>query len=146
MNAVRQWEDIEIGLEAGTVEITLTHALIDEYIDVMGIDYPLFQRERGDDRISPPDLAPKLAARKLYTNYIREHFGKPIRAKQAFAFERAVRVGTRLKATGHLVDKYERREKRFLCFGADFTDSSGTIYLRDQRTYLLVPPGFLIKQ
>ncbi|MDA0338283.1 MAG: hypothetical protein O2910_00290 [Proteobacteria bacterium] len=140
------WEDIELGIESGSTEVELTHEIIDEYLESMDLDYSLFRRDRGDDRIAPPDLAPKLAARNLYTDYIREHFGNPIRAKQAFAFDRAVRVGTRLKATGRLVEKYERREKQFLCFEAQFTDGSGTTFLRDHRTFLLVPPSFLIKQ
>ena len=72
----------------------MTHKIIDEYLESIDLDYPLFKGDRGGGRIAPPDLAPKFAARNLYTNYIRDHFGNPIRAKQALAFDRVVLLGS----------------------------------------------------
>jgi acyl dehydratase len=138
------WDELEIGTETGRVELTLTDEMIDEYLASMDSDHPWFT---GDERASggrtaPPDLVPKLAMTALFQDYIQRDIGPNIRAKQAFKFLAPVRPGMRVKAVGRLVEKYERRGKRFITLEALFTDEQGTPLVLDRRTQLVLSPDF----
>jgi hypothetical protein len=141
------WEDIKIGVESGSIDMIVTDEMIDEYSESMECDYQAFLRDaESTDRIVPPDMVPKLAMRPLFTNYLNQHIGKGVRAKQAFKFHHPVQVGMRVRAVGYLVDKYERRDKRFVSFEALFESDVATPLLTDRRSIMVVQPNFLMRE
>ena len=136
------WEALPIGAETGTFETVVTDAMIDEYVASLEITNPWFTTGPSPygGRVAPPDMLPKLAMNDLYQNFLHRVMGENMRAKQAFTNYAPVRPGMRVKASGRLAEKYERRGKRFVTFEALFTDEEGRALVLDRRTqYLPVP-------
>jgi acyl dehydratase len=141
------WNELALGTEAGRFEITVTDAVVDTYLAIMELDAPCFLRATPPftTRIAPSDMVPKLAMTDLSENFCNRVVGPNIRAKQAFQFFAPVRVGTKVSAICTLVDKYEKRERRFVTLEAVFTDEDGTKLVVDRRTQLVLPPDFAMK-
>jgi MaoC dehydratase-like protein len=115
----------------------------------MDNDHPRFVKGGASPdggRVAPPDLVPKLAMTDLFQTFFHRDIGPNIRAKQAFKFFEPVRPGMKVKAVGHLVEKYERRGKHFVTLEALFTDEKGTPLVLDRRTQLVLSPDFKIKK
>jgi acyl dehydratase len=142
------WDELELGTETGRFEVTVTAEMIDDYLASMDSDHPWFAG--GDSpfggRIAPPDLVPKVAMTALFQDFVQRDIGPNIRAKQTFKFFAPVHVGTRVRAVGRLVEKYERRGKHFITLEALFTDESGQPLVLDRRTQLVLSPDFKIKK
>lgn len=138
------WDELRIGTETGRVELTVTEAMIDDYLAAMDNDHPWFRDASTPfgGRTAPPDLVPKLAMTALFQDYIQREIGPNIRAKQAFKFFAPARPGMRVRAVGRLVEKYERRGKRFITLEALFTDETGTPLVLDRRTQMVLSPEF----
>ena len=141
------WDDLALGTEAGRFEITVTDALIDQYLATMELEVPCYLRATPpfDTRIAPSDMVPKLAMTDLSETFCNRVVGPNIRAKQAFEFYAPVRVGATVSGVCTLVDKYERRGRRFVTLEALFTDADGTKLVLDRRTQLVLPPDFAMK-
>ena len=141
------WDDLALGTETGRFEVTVTDALIDAYLVSMELDAPCYLRPTPpfDTRIAPSDMVPKLAMSTLSEAFCNRVVGPNIRAKQAFQFFAPVRVGAVVSAVSTLVDKYERRERRFVTLEALFVDADGTKLVLDRRTQLVLPPDFAMK-
>lgn len=142
------WEELQVGTETGRFELTVTGEMIDEYLASMDNDHPWSAGTEGPfgGRTAPPDLVPKLAMTALFQEYIQRDIGPNIRAKQAFKFFAPVRPGTKVQAVGRLVEKYERRGKRFITLEALFTDEKGTPLVLDRRTQLVLSPDFQLQK
>ena len=142
------WDDLQLGMETGRFELTVTGEMIDEYLASMDNDHPWFTAKEGPfgGRTAPPDLVPKLAMTALFQEFIQRDIGPNIRAKQAFKFLAPVLVGTKVRAVGRLVEKYERRGKRFITLEALFTDEAGNPLVLDRRTQLVLSPEFKMQK
>ena len=145
---VMTWDTVPIGAETGRAEIVVTDALIDEYLAAMGLDLAWFSKGAApyDKRIAPPDMVPKLLMNALFQEYMHREIGNNIRAKQAFVFYVPIPVGTKVTAVGHLVEKYERRGRRFVTFEALFIDEEGRKLVLDRRTQLVLGENFNIEK
>ena len=142
------WDELQIGIETGRVELTVTGRMIDEYLDSMDSDHPWFTGGENPfgARTAPPDLVPKLAMTALFQEFIHREIGPNIRAKQAFKFFAPVHPGMKVQAVGRLVEKYERRGKHFVTLEALFTDDKGTPLVLDRRTQLVLSPDFKMQK
>ncbi len=142
------WDSLAPGMETGRFEITVTDALIDAYLETMELDDPCFRRPTPPfgTRIAPSDMVPKLAMSTLSEAFCNRVVGPNIRAKQGFVFYAPVRAGTTVQAVSRLVDKYEKRGRRFVTLEAVFTDADGTQLVLDRRTQLVLPPDFKMSQ
>jgi acyl dehydratase len=136
------WEELPIGEETGSIDLVVTDQMIDDYVAALEIQHDWFTTGPSPygGRIAPPDMLPKLGMDELFQKYLHRVMGANMRAKQAFKFFAPVRAGMRVKATGHLAEKYERRGKRFVTFEALFTDENGTPLVLDRRTQYLPQP------
>lgn len=148
MSMAIPWDDLEIGTETGRFELTVTDEMIDDYLASMDNDHPWFT---GSDspfggRTAPPDLVPKLAMTALFQDFVQRDVGPNIRAKQAFKFFAPVRPGATVRAVGRLIEKYERRGKRFITLEALFTDEAGSPLVLDRRTQLVLSPDFQMRK
>jgi acyl dehydratase len=139
-----QWDDIPLGVETGRVEIVVTDAVIDSYRASMDLDIAWFTTGAPPYgmRIAPPDMVPKLAMEPMFQDYLNSNIGQNIRAKQTFKFFAPVMVGTTVRGVGHLVEKYERRGRRFVTLEGLFTDAAGRHLVLDRRTQMLLSDDF----
>ncbi len=142
------WGELQEGMETGRFEVTLTGEMIDEYLASMDNDHPWFTGTASPfgARTAPPDLVPKLAMTALFQEFVQRDIGPNIRAKQAFKFFAPVHPGMKVQAVGRLVEKYERRGKRFITLEALFTDETGTPLVLDRRTQLVLSPDFKMQK
>ncbi len=142
------WDKLRPGMETGRFKLTVTDEMVDEYLASMDNDHPWFTGGESPfgGRTAPPDLVPKLAMTALFQEFIHRDIGPNIRAKQAFKFLAPIRVGTRVRAIGRLVEKYERRGKRFITLEALFTDEAGTPLVLDRRTQLVLSSDFQMQK
>ncbi len=142
------WDTVPIGAETGHTELVVTDQMIDEYLAAMELDLPWFTGAAAPygKRIAPPDMVPKLCMYTLFQDYLHREIGANIRAKQAFAFYAPIPVGTKVTAVGRLVEKYERRGRRFVTFEALFTDEAGNKLVLDRRTQLVLGENFNIEK
>lgn len=141
------WDDAPLGAETGRIEFTVTDVLIDDYLAAMQLDLPCFITATPpyDKRLAPPDMIPKFAMEPLYQDFMAETFGTNIRAKQVFKFFAPIPVGTTIHGVGHLVEKYERRERRFVTLEGLFTDDSGRALVLDRRTQMILGENFSMR-
>jgi acyl dehydratase len=141
------WEGLAIGTEAGRVEIAVTDAMIDDYLETMELDCPFFLRPIPPfaARIAPPDMVPKLAMAVLSEAFCNRVVGPNIRAKQVFQFFVPVFAGTLVRATSRVVEKYERRNRRFVTLEALFVDGAGQRLALDRRTQMVLGSDFAMK-
>lgn len=142
------WDELQEGMETGRFELTVTGEMIDEYLASMDNDHPWFTGKGSPlgARTAPPDLVPKLAMTALFQEFIQRDIGPNIRAKQAFKFFAPVHPGVKVQAVGRLVEKYERRGKRFITLEALFTDDNGNPLVLDRRTQLVLSPDFKMQK
>ena len=127
------WEDLAPGTVTGSIEFMVTDQMIDEYLEAMEFSHPWFTTGAAPypSRLAPSDMIAKLAMTEVFQNYIQRELGPNMRARQAFKFYAPIRVGMKVKATGRLAEKYERRGKRFVTMEALFTDEQGAALLLD---------------
>ncbi len=142
------WDEVKVGAETGRVDLLVTDAMIEEYLEAMELDLRWFAAPSPPyaARIAPPDMVPKLSMNALFQEFLHREIGPNIRAKQAFSFYAPIPVGTRVHAVGRLVEKYERRGRRFVTFEALFTDDSGKKLVLDRRTQLVLGQDFNIEK
>lgn len=140
------WDEVTVGAETGRADLLVTDAMIDEYLGAMDLDLSWFAAPTPPyaARIAPPDMVPKLCMNALFQDFLHREIGPNIRAKQAFSFYAPIPVGTRVRAVGRLVEKYERRGRRFVTFEALFTDEAGRKLVLDRRTQLVLGENFNI--
>ncbi len=142
------WDELQPGTETGRFDVTVTDAMIDDYVASMDNDHPWFTGKESPfgGRTAPPDLVPKLGMTALFQDFIYREIGPNIRAKQAFRFIAPVTAGMHVQAVGRLVDKYERRGKRFITLEALYTDDQGGELVLDRRTQLVLGADFKMQK
>lgn len=142
------WDEIELGVETGRFEVVVTDAVIDTYLESMELDVAWFRTATPPygARIAPPDMVPKLAMEPMFQDYLNGRIGQNIRAKQAFRFIAPVLVGTRVSGVGRLVEKYEKRGRRFVTLEGVFCDESGRQLVVDRRTQMLLSEDFSMRK
>jgi acyl dehydratase len=135
------WENLAPGTETGSIEFVITDEMLKEYLEAMECSNPWFVGGASpySTRIAPTDMLAKLAMTEVFQNYIQRELGPNMRSRQAFKFRAPVPVGTKVKAIGHLTEKYEKRGKRFVTLEAVFTNEYGKELLIDKRTQYLFP-------
>jgi len=137
-------EALQIGDVVGEVAITITEAMVDAYAAAVGDDNPLFmEKDAFGRRIAHPELLPKFAMDGLWLPMFERM--PNIRAKQAYTYLEPVRTGMTYRATGCVLDKYEKRGRLFVVFEAIFKDEMGKEVLRDRRTQLVLTEEVTIK-
>jgi hypothetical protein len=143
---LKSWEDIIVGTETGQVDFVVTDEMVDQYLGAVELDDRWLQGLDGGARVAPLDLVPKMAMRTLFIEYAFANIGPSIRVKQAYKFLKPVKIGTRVRATGRIADKYEKRDKRFVAFEAVFEDEAGTPLIRDNRAIMVLGENFKMKE
>ena len=87
--------------------------------------------------VAHPTLLGNLALHLRHSKYIVR---AGLHAKMRFEFLEPVRVGTRVRARGKVVDKYIKRDKHYMVTDYAIEDQDGTPLIRGQFTQMLLEP------
>jgi hypothetical protein len=145
------WDEVPIGARSGTVTFTVTDEMVDQHIEAAELPSPWLpdatpeELRPGPGRIAPVDMISRLYGWNLIYGFHNSRIGQSVRAKQAATFYAPARVGMTITATGHLVRKYEKRNRKFIVYEMNFFDSDGTLLLRDERVLMVLPDDFQAK-
>lgn len=112
------YDEFEVGADVATVEFEITPEIVDEYMKAVEADESLY---RLDGRpVAPPNVLFVYMTGALYQTY------PPIQgivmAEADFSWHAPVWADetTRIKASGRIADKYERRGRRYVRWNAEF--------------------------
>jgi acyl dehydratase len=128
------FEEIEVGKLLGEMDWEVTDEMIAKQC-LMDADYHSWYM--GDSpwgaRVAPPQISyrpPRWLLSRTYN--IRGLFYK-------WEFENLAPLhpGVRLHVKAHVVDKYIRKEREFVVFGAEGVDPEGRVVFRTRRTHVL---------
>lgn len=122
-------------LEPITVEVTLD--MIKEYGEILDDNNPYYAENKDfEGPIGQPSLASILAYQPFNTVITPEPGG--IHAKQEFEFHAPIRPGVKAKIIGKVVDKYEKRGRKYIIFETRIEDEEGKL-LVSGKSYSIVP-------
>jgi len=126
------YETAEIGEEPGSFDYVLTQEMLDNY------------RRAVED---PDANFPTIAARHDSTalGMLYEGYAGPVNSGNEVEFHNPPIPRRRIKVTGRIADKYQRREKPYLVIEATAVDDDGHI-LEKTRTYQMLKPDELGKK
>jgi len=123
-NFVR-FEEIEPGQSFIRTTVVLSPELIESYKDVVGDRNPLYdEMSTFGCRVAPPTLGAIYLFRSFYAT-----FPPPpgrLHASLECDFFQPWREGEIITISGHVVDKYLKRGKKYVLFQLSFTDEHGT--------------------
>jgi hypothetical protein len=142
-----RWDELVVGDKTGELTVDVTPELVNEFLKAMDVRAPVLRKGVGEPNgIAPPYLIAKLGLYPLYINHMHERGGRGVFAKQEFKYHLPVRIGDRIAAEGRLIEKYERRDKRFIVFRGEFRNGDGKLVLEERRTVMVLKAGFRIRE
>jgi len=86
--------------------------------------------------VAPPTLMANQALHLRHSKYI-VHAG--LHARMEFTFVAPIRLGTRVRTRGTVIDKYERRNKPYMVTEYVTEDDTGRVLVRGQFTQMIIP-------
>ena len=121
--------EIPIGLQLGPKEIVLDEATVKERLDLLSwTDRAIFER----DGIVPPGITINQHAMMKFEAI--PELRVSIWAKSEHEFLKPIKVGTQITIRGRVVDKYEKRGRRYTVTELETVDESGAVVLRSRET------------
>lgn len=137
MEKSRRYADIRVGEELEPVSVEVTEEMIKDYGELLD-DRNTYYAENTDfgGPIGHPSLASLLAFKPFDKRYPPEPGG--IHAKQEFEFHNPIRPGVMTRISGKIVDKYEKRGRKYIVFESRIEDQEGKL-LVSSKTYSIIP-------
>ena len=135
---VTRFEDIEVGDRLGPVQHHVTAQMIREYGQATG-DKHLWHTDGAPpfaEAVAYPAMATIFSTRLMGRSGIDRPSGG-IHAKHEYEFLGAVRAGQTLTTTGQVVEKYIRRERKYVVCDSLTVDESGRPVARCRVTQIL---------
>ena len=118
------YESLELGTELRSDDRLIRPQDIEAYAFMVD-DYDDLFFEPGP--FGPPVAHPTLLANQaLFLRHTRFFVPAGLHARMVFDFEQPVRLGTRARTTGRVVDKYLRRDKPYMVTGYRTADEDDT--------------------
>jgi hypothetical protein len=129
------YDMIQIGEVLGEQEVLLTDAMIRTCAQAIESSHPwYFEDSPYGGRLAPPTIFDNDTLRMLDEQY--ERFGN-IHAKQAWEFFSPARLGTQVRLTVRVIDKYIRRNRPYLVMELVAVDEDGLTLCRSTHTSLM---------
>ena len=122
------WEDLKVGDESGTIEYTITEAMVDRFAQAVDDHHDWYVKDSPfGGRIAPPPLT----ATDYQPTFVPK-WGRirGLHAKQETEFISPLRVGSKIRVSGTIVAKYEKRERKYLEFEYRIIDEDGNEAIR----------------
>lgn len=130
------FDEIEIGEELGPYEHPLTEESVQKYCSAVESRYPWEIEELGSQiSIAPPTILGNLSFRLLETQFTR-HPGT-IHAKQELEFFHPIRLDRRVISRGRILDKFLKRDKKWVVYEVHLYDETGLKLGRSEVTEVL---------
>ena len=130
------YDTLRVGEEFVSDEHLVTPEDIETYAYAVGDHHPWFSGPSPfDGPVAHPTLIGNQALRLRHSKYT-VHAG--LHAKMRFEFLDPVRPGMRVRSRGKVIDKYERRGKRYMVTEFVTEDTSGRPLVRGQFTQMLI--------
>ncbi len=121
-----KWDDVAVGQPLGPVRHRVTARMIRDYAEATG-DKHLWHAGGAPpfgETVAHPAMATIFSTRLLGRSGIDRPSGG-IHAKHEYEFLGAVRAGQTLTTTGRIVEKYIRRERKYVVCDALTVDETG---------------------
>ncbi|HSD31772.1 MAG TPA: hypothetical protein VLB49_07680 [Gemmatimonadales bacterium] len=122
-------------VQVGEEFVSDDHLVIPEDIEAHGFavedDHPWLV-----EGVAPPTLMANQALHLRHSKYI-VHAG--LHARMEFTFLEPIRLGTRVRTRGKVIDKYERRGKPYMVTEYVTEDDAGRVLVRGQFTQMIIP-------
>lgn len=132
MSIGRYVSDLDTGDMLGPVEYDLGAFAVREYCHAIELDDELFQG--AEDAVVPPTLV-HIAKLRLYQAACPQGTGPDARIHVEFdaTFKRPIPVGTRVKVSGTVAERYEKRGRDFVVTDIEMRDACTDVLLVDYR-------------
>lgn len=129
------YEAVQVGEEFVSDEHLVTPEDIETYAFAVDDHHPWFSGASPfGGPIAHPTLLGNQALHLRHSRYI-VHAG--LHARMEFEFREPIRPGVRVRSSGRVVDKYERRGKPYMVTEFVTADEDGTVLVRGRFTQML---------
>ena len=133
-----RYGDVEPGLDLGVYEYTITPEQVRAYAASLGDQTAWYDQDS-------PFGGPIAPAGFLANDYVKliasqYEFVGGVHAKQENTYLNPARPGRRIRVTGQVVDKYERRGKLWIVVETTTTDETGLTLARSRNTLMMPAP------
>lgn len=129
MSEKSDFEDIPVGLDLGTVEMTLDENTVSGRVGLVQWE----ARELMDKfRIAPPGLSIDQHPRMRFAKFPDLHAA--IWAKSEHEFLKPMRIGSKIFIRGKVVDKYVKRGRNYVVSEFETFNEAGELLLRSRET------------
>jgi 3-hydroxybutyryl-CoA dehydratase len=132
------YDAVEVGEEFVSNDHLITPEDVETYAFAVD-DYHawFFGASPFEGQIVHPTLMGNQALHLRHSKYI-VHAG--LHAKMEFNFVQPLQVGMRVRSRGKIIDKYIRRDKKYMVTEFVTTDEDGTELIRGQFTQMIIEP------
>jgi acyl dehydratase len=133
------YEVLTVGEEFVSDEQIVTPEDIETYAFAVDDHHPWFSGPSPfGGPVAHPTFFGNQALRLRHTKYV-VHAG--LHAKMSFQFLEPIRPGMRVRSRGKIVDKYVRRDKKYMVTEFVTSEQTGVTLVRGQFTQMLIEPG-----
>ncbi len=133
MNDIRNYDDIPIGMEMGPLEITIDDAYLDERM--VNIQWEN-KASLESQRFAPPGITIVNHAKMKFMAL--PNMKASIWAKSEHEFIKPIKLGSKVKIRGKVIEKFEKRGRNYLISEYETVDENGEVLLRSRETGLYV--------
>lgn len=134
-----RYQDVEPGLDLGSYEYTIAPDQAQRYAASLGdrTDWLAPQSPFGGP-VAPPGFLSNDYMKLIASQY---EFVGGVHAKQENEYLAPPPIGERLRVTGRVVDKYERRGRLWIVVETATADAAGTVIARSRNTLMMPDPN-----
>lgn len=130
------FDEIQVGEEFGPYRHPLTQESVQKYRSAVESRYPWQIQESGKSiPIAPPTMLGNLSFRLLETHFTRQP--GTIHAKQELEFFHPIRLDRQVISRGKILDKFLKRDKKWVVYEVHFYDETGLKLGRSEITEVL---------
>lgn len=123
------FDDVQVGYTDPPVSGTLAREQVAQFVDAVEETNPLFWDDEAAERSEWGGIIAPCTASQLYGRYEGPHKvpAGSVHAKQYYAFHHPARVGDTLTSKTTIVDKYIKRERRYVVKETVSTNQDGQV-------------------
>ena len=133
MSEKSDYELIPVGLDLGTLEISLSEDSVNQRAGLVQWE----ARELMDKRqLAPPGISIAQHARMKYAKF--PDLRASIWAKSEHEFIKPMRIGSKIFIRGKIVDKYIKRGRNYVVTELETVDEAGDVLMKSRETSIHV--------
>ena len=133
MNHKDLYETIQIGFELNSIELELDEDTVNTGVEIVRWEGLKMMEEKG---ILPPGLTIANHARMQFNTFPDLKAG--IWAKSEHAFIKPLTAGAKIFIRGKIIDKYQKRGKKYVVGEFETRDENGDVLMRSRETSVYI--------